>query len=117
MSETPQIPIVNKPMSMMDVGPNGNNLAAQAQAPHPVDFLQQQSSGPNLDTVRHVYGIGLAMRLQTEQKIAQSQPSYYREIVSGTDDKLDFGDLFAAGDKADGGVPDLHKAMERELGM
>lgn len=33
---------MNQPANMMEVGPNGNNLAAAARQKHPIDLLQQQ---------------------------------------------------------------------------
>jgi hypothetical protein len=76
-----QIPVLRQPVPLLVNGPNSNNLAAAALAPHPVAALQQQQApvsrnyghgtggGPNLEFVRHVYGSGLAMRLATEQKM------------------------------------------------
>ena len=36
------IPVMNKPVDMMEVGPNGNNLQAAARKRHPVEVLQRQ---------------------------------------------------------------------------
>ena len=36
------IPVMNKPADMMEVGPNGNNLQAAARKRHPVEVLQRQ---------------------------------------------------------------------------
>jgi hypothetical protein len=42
MSTDNGIPVMNKPVNMMEVGPNGNNLAASAMRRHPVEELQQR---------------------------------------------------------------------------
>jgi hypothetical protein len=36
------IPVMNKPVNMMEAGPNGNNLQAQALKRHPVEELQRK---------------------------------------------------------------------------
>ena len=36
------LPVMNKPVDMMEVGPNGNNLQAAARRRHPVEELQRQ---------------------------------------------------------------------------
>jgi Proteasome maturation factor UMP1 len=131
MDDTAHIPIMNKPASLMEVGPNGNNLAAAAASRHPVDDLQrtmQQNPFCNLDYVRHVYGSGLAMRLATEQKIAAQHEQrgaagipnsgLYRDIVAGRDVQLDFADFLSLPENR----PDVmksnpHAVMERQLGM
>jgi hypothetical protein len=41
MSES-SIPVLRKPIDMMEAGPNGNNLQAGALARHPVDELQRR---------------------------------------------------------------------------
>ena len=108
----------------MQAGPNGNNLASEAAERHPVQRIQQQ--GVDLNFVRHVYGSGLAMRLATEQKLAQEQvtapgmPSsgLYGDIVSGRDTKLDFGDFLSLPQHCPDFNKELpHVAMERQLGM
>jgi hypothetical protein len=80
-----QIPVVREPSPLLTTGPNSNNLAAAAQAPHPVAALQSAKSmqlsggyrnnyghsvggAPDLDFARHVYGSGLAMQLATERR-------------------------------------------------
>lgn len=130
MEDSARIPMMNKPASLMEAGPNANNLAASAATRHPVDDLQRtMQANPFLDLefVRHVYGSGLAMRLATEQKIALQQdrgamglPSsgLYRDIVTGNDVKMDFADFLSLPSYR----PDLsrespHAAMERQLGM
>ena len=141
----PQIPVMQRPVSMMEHGPNSQNLAATAMARHPVDHLQQRTAASNsdvdLDFVRHVYGSGLAMRLATEQKIAVQQEaqglftshsssfpnggggsstssSVYRDIVTGHDLKMNFSDYLSLPENR----PDLpnenfHIAAERKLGL
>jgi hypothetical protein len=127
------IPIMREPASLMELGPNGNNLAVAAASRHPVDHMQRVAPGPgqhrDLSFARHVYGSGLAMTLAIEQKIAAQHeltstapgiPSsgLYGEIVTGNDTKLDFRDFLALPQYQ----PDLskevpHVAMERQLGM
>jgi hypothetical protein len=41
MSDT-SIPALRKPIDMLEAGPNGNNLQADAMARHPVDELQRR---------------------------------------------------------------------------
>ena len=109
-SSTTKIPIMEKPASLMEVGPNGNNLAVAAAAPHPVAHMQRMAPGPgqhrDLSFVRHVYGSGLAMKLAIEQKIAAQHehtstapgiPSsgLYGDIVTGNDTTLEFRDFLA----------------------
>jgi hypothetical protein len=130
MSGIASIPVMNKPSSLMEVGPNGNNLAVAARSAHPVDEMQRRAAVSNtshLDHVRHIYGSGLAMVLATEQKIALQQdrmaaglPSsqLYRDVVSGTDVQLDFTNYLSLPEYQ----PDItkenpHKSMERQLGM
>ncbi len=36
------LPVMNKPVNMMEAGPNGNNLQAQAMQRHPIDELQRR---------------------------------------------------------------------------
>ena len=132
-----QIPVMQRPVSLMEHGPNSQNLAAMAQARHPVDQMQrreqqQPSGGVDLDFVRHVYGSGLAMRLTTEQKIAVQQEqaslvplhhgsnsgSLYREIVTGQDMKLDFADYLSLPEhQPEMPRENLHLAAERKLGL
>lgn len=132
----PKIPIMSKPSNLMELGPNGNNLATAAASRHPIDEMQRRSRGlqhpRNLQDVRRIYGPGLAMVLATEQKIARQQEEMmaglphafsatggklYGEIVSGQDVQLDFGDFLSLPEHR----PDLpqnpHKLMERQLGM
>lgn len=127
----PHIPEMQQPASLMERGLNSNNLAAAATARHPVDDLQrrrQTNPFESLEYVRHVYGSGLAMRLATEQKIANQQDdltpltstknNLYREIVTGQDVQLDFSDYLSLPEHR----PDLiketpHAFMERKLGM
>lgn len=123
-----RIPVMQKPASLMEVGPNGNNLAAAAASRHPVDQLQQQMMTHNrVDFARHVYGSGLAMRLATEQKLASDntrravglpQSNIYRDIVTGNDTKLDFGDFLSLPEyRPDVAKTNMHAAMEHQLRM
>jgi len=137
----PSIPVVKKPVSSLEIGPNGNNLASSAASRHPVDDMQRRirqagmtgsSQGnpfQNLEHVRRMYGSGLALRLATEQKLAAEQDrdarasglptsGLYRDIVSGRDVQIDFADFLSLPEYR----PDLpkanpHKAMEHQLGM
>lgn len=130
MTDNLRIPEMSQPASLMEVGVNGHNLAAQAAARHPVDDLQrrhQQETPQSLAYVRSVYGAGLAMRLATEQKIAAQQEdltplsgnhNLYREIVTGQDVQLGFEDFLSLPEHR----PELtketpHTFMERKLGM
>ena len=131
MDNTPSIPIIDKPISMMEVGPNGNNLASQAMARHPVEDLQKNvgvGTFNDLAFVRNVYGSGLAMRLATEQKFAaqerhrnpfRSQGLLYGEIVTGQDTKFEMGDFLPRAEYRADLKQDLnlHVAMERQLGL
>ncbi|KAL7573044.1 hypothetical protein ACA910_018736 [Epithemia clementina (nom. ined.)] len=140
---SPQIPVLQRPLSLMEHGPNSQNLATAAQARHPVDQMQRMQAARggggttgsvDLELVRHVYGSGLAMRLATEQQMAtqheqalplrhptlsSSSSSLYREIVTGQDMRLDFGDFLSRPEHE----PDyntrenLHVVAERKLGM
>jgi hypothetical protein len=121
---TPTVPLMDKPFSLMEVGPNGDNLAAASAARHPVDEMQRATRTQDLDFVRHVYGSGLAMRLATEEKFAMQEQrasmrrsaGIYGDIVSGRDTKLDFCDMMS---RPRPGVakPNPHVVMERQLGM
>jgi hypothetical protein len=42
MSTDNGIPVMNKPVNMMEVGANGNNLAVSALRRHPIEELQQR---------------------------------------------------------------------------
>lgn len=134
METTPTIPLVEEPISMMEVGPNGTNFASQAMSRHPVDDLQQNSGMGqqfnDLDFVRNVYGSGLAMRLATEQKFAaqqrqgnpfRSQGHLYGEIVTGNDTKFDMADFLPRAEYRADNIKrentNLHIAMERQLGL
>jgi len=134
----PQIPVLTgePPASSLKVGPNAHNLAAAATQRHPVDDLQRRLDNPDFGTdlqhVRKIYGSGLAMRLATEQKIAANyeqtsrmtglanshRASLYREITSGNDVKLDFGNFLSLPQHRPN-VPaeNPHANMERQLGM
>eukprot|EP00522_Entomoneis_paludosa_P011892 CAMPEP_0172440202 /NCGR_PEP_ID=MMETSP1065-20121228/916_1 /TAXON_ID=265537 /ORGANISM="Amphiprora paludosa, Strain CCMP125" /LENGTH=131 /DNA_ID=CAMNT_0013188987 /DNA_START=26 /DNA_END=421 /DNA_ORIENTATION=- len=126
----PQIPMMQKPVSVMEHGPNSHNLAAASAARHPVDTLQRTSaasaSSANLEYVRHVYGSGLAMRLATEHKIAAQQDqgaplatsNLYRDVITGNDLKMDFGDyLSLPQDRPEMPRENLHVMAERKLGL
>jgi hypothetical protein len=123
-----QIPIMQQPASLMQVGPNGNNLAAAAASRHPVDQLQQQMRmHSGVEYARHMYGTGLAMRLATEQKMAMEstrgaagipQSNMYADIVSGNDTKLDFADFLSLPEyRPDVGKENPHAVMEHQLRM
>lgn len=131
MEDSLRIPEMHQPASLMETGLNGNNLAAQATARHPVDMMQrrrQTNPFESLEYVRSVYGSGLAMRLATEQKIAAQQEdltplsaggvNLYREIVTGQDVQLEFGDFLSLPEHRPEMTKETpHAFMERKLGM
>ena len=129
MEDTLRIPEMHQPASLMETGLNGNNLAAQATAPHAVDAMQRRRATNPLESlayVRSVYGSGLAMRLATEQKIAAQQDdvtplqttNLYREIVTGADVQMDFGDYLNLAEHSPEMIKETpHAFMERKLGM
>ena len=126
---TLRIPEMKQPAALMETGLNGNHLAAAAVARHPVDDLQrrrQTNPFESMEYVRSVYGSGLAMRLATEQKIAAQQDdvtplartNLYREIVTGQDVQLEFGDFLSLQDHRPDMIKETpHAFMERKLGM
>ena len=83
----------------------------------------------DLESVRRLYGSGLAMRLVTERKMARDavrrlpglpESRTMLEVVTGDDFSLDFGDyLGVACNRPD--MPfekvGLHSAMEKRLGL
>lgn len=122
------IPVMQKPASLMEVGPNGNNLAAAAASQHPVDHLQQRMVQHNsIEYASHMYGSGLAMRLATEQRLAADfnrgamglpQSNMYRDIVTGNDTKLDFADFLSLPEyRPDVSKANPHAVMEHQLRM
>ena len=129
MQDSLRIPEMQQPASLMETGVNGNNLAAAATARHAVDDMQRRRTAnpfESLEYVRSVYGSGLAMRLATEQKIATQQDdvtpltktNLYREIVTGTDVQLEFGDFLSLPEHRPDMVKETpHTFMERKLGM
>lgn len=129
MDDTLRIPEMHRPASLMETGLNGNNLAAQATAHHPVDDMQrrrQTNPFESMAYVRHVYGSGLAMRLATENKIAAQQDdltplastNLYREVVSGNDTQLEFGDFLSLPEhRPEMSKETPHAFMERKLGL
>mmetsp|Transcript_15562 Transcript_15562/g.20265 ORF Transcript_15562/g.20265 Transcript_15562/m.20265 type:complete len:130 (+) Transcript_15562:139-528(+) len=129
MDDMAQIPMMQKPVSMMEHGPNSQNLAAASAARHPVDQLQRAMAVQpfaDLEHVRHVYGSGLAMRLATEHKIALQQEgglplgssNIYRDVVTGNDLKMDFGDYLSLPEhQPEISRENLHLAAERKLGL
>merc|ERR1712070_1208569 len=111
----------------MEVGPNGQHLAARAAARHPVDQMQRSIRHPyrDLTFARRVYGSGLAMTLATEQKNAAHEshslglPSsgVYSDIVMGNDVKIDFSDFLSLPEnRPDIKVETLHTTMNDSLG-
>jgi Proteasome maturation factor UMP1 len=139
MSDSGTIPVMKQPVSVMEAGPNGNNLAAYASSRHPVDTMQRQNIGGihnpyrSLDFARHVYGSGFAMTLATEEKMAYDErrqrqfiglhrsgdtSSVYGDIVSGQDINIDFADFLSVPEyRPDVPKQNPHAAMERALGM
>lgn len=129
----PSVPVMENPgNTMMEAGPNGINLAAAAQARHPIDVMQRNPNRyQDLEFVRHVYGSGLAMHLATEQRMAAQHAlvpgrrslrptaaSMISEIYSGRDTRLDFEDVLGKPEnRPELPRPNLHLAMERQLGL
>eukprot|EP00549_Striatella_unipunctata_P024540 CAMPEP_0118694614 /NCGR_PEP_ID=MMETSP0800-20121206/12636_1 /TAXON_ID=210618 ORGANISM="Striatella unipunctata, Strain CCMP2910" /NCGR_SAMPLE_ID=MMETSP0800 /ASSEMBLY_ACC=CAM_ASM_000638 /LENGTH=130 /DNA_ID=CAMNT_0006593129 /DNA_START=101 /DNA_END=496 /DNA_ORIENTATION=+ len=122
------IPMMNKPYNMMEVGPNGNNLASQSREIHPVDRMQRATGGSalDLDMVRRVYGSGLAMKLATERNMASRvggrlpglpQSNLMHDALSGRDLDLDFGDVLGGALAPRQYVPNVHAAMEQKLSL
>eukprot|EP00540_Astrosyne_radiata_P022369 CAMPEP_0116864862 /NCGR_PEP_ID=MMETSP0418-20121206/25061_1 /TAXON_ID=1158023 /ORGANISM="Astrosyne radiata, Strain 13vi08-1A" /LENGTH=133 /DNA_ID=CAMNT_0004500137 /DNA_START=145 /DNA_END=546 /DNA_ORIENTATION=+ len=129
------IPVMTKPVNYMEVGPNGNNLAAAAVKRHPVDTLQQQQqqqSHEDFEQVRLVYGSGLAMRLATERQLGRQlggrlpgmegaygeRSNVMLETLMGTDTTLSFEDyMMRPEDQPVASVPDPHTAMARKLNL
>jgi Proteasome maturation factor UMP1 len=139
--QTNTIPLMKQPVSVMETGLNGNNLATVAAARHPVDVLQHRTAGShpyhNPNFARHVYGIGFAMTLATEQKLAideqkqhhligLNRPGHgfgsvsgiYSDIVSGRDVDIDFSDYLSMPQyRPDSMNHNPHNAMERAMNM
>ena len=55
MDESGSIPVMKQPRNMMEVGPNGNNLQAQARRRHPIDDLQRTAGTKNKRTALNVW--------------------------------------------------------------
>jgi Proteasome maturation factor UMP1 len=120
MDETPKIPILKKPVSLMETGPSGLSLAVAVAERHPVDTLQRQGltgSSPykNTNFVRLMYGPGLAMELAAERQIALREKAMgldnigaiYEDVVSGNDTSVQFTDFMALPDNR----PELLKSV------
>jgi hypothetical protein len=129
-----QIPMTRTPVNTMDDGPNGNNLASQGLARHPVDEMQraqQNNHFDDLEDVRRIYGSGLAMRLATERQMAMSvggrlpgmdaiggQSNILLETLMGTDTKIEFADFLGRPeDMPIAAIKNPHSAMETKLGL
>lgn len=129
MDDSPKIPIVKKPVSLMETGPSGSNFAVAAAERHPVDTMQRQGmpgSNPykDLSFIRSMYGSGMAMELAAERQMARQEKAMglsqigaiYEDIVSGTDTSVQFADFMSLPDNR----PELpksvlHVSMERQL--
>ncbi|KAL7469822.1 hypothetical protein ACHAXS_010069 [Conticribra weissflogii] len=137
------IPVMRKPSDAMSAGLNSSNLAAAAVQRHPIDRMQRASAANgatesplDLDSIRRLYGSGLAMRLATERQMAlkvggrlpgldahpDSRAMY--ETLTGDDSTIGFGDfLNLKRNRPEGGgfgvgsddIP--HIAMEDRLGL
>lgn len=137
MSDT-TIPVMSKPVNMMEAGPNGNNLQAHALQRHPVDELQRRQAAQRVsflgtdeeEEIRYLYGSGFAMRLATERRVAQDScnvvaagiptSNMMHEILMGTDMKLGFEDVLNLPSNRPIVLrhqEDPHAIMERKLGM
>mmetsp|Transcript_5386 Transcript_5386/g.7398 ORF Transcript_5386/g.7398 Transcript_5386/m.7398 type:complete len:149 (-) Transcript_5386:83-529(-) len=112
---TSSIPVMRKPTNYMAAGPNGDNLASSAMQMHPIDRMQRSggsSSGFDLDSIRRLYGSGLAMRLATERHNASNvggrlpgmdatqNSNAMIDTITGDDMTINFEDfLFVPGDR------------------
>jgi len=131
-NESSTIPVLRDGVNSFSSGVNGMNLSSNAMERHPIDRMQRacDSSMNNLDldSVRRLYGSGLAMRLVTERKLAKDavrrlpglpDSRTMLEVVTGDDLSIDFGDfLGVAGNRVD--MPFAHgphNAMEARLGI
>jgi len=129
MEESPKIPIVKKPVSLMETGPSGSNLAVAAAERHPVDTMQRQGftgSSPynNLHFIRSMYGSGLAMELAAERQMARREKAMglnniggiYEDIVSGNDATIQFADFMSLPDNRPELPKDVfHVSMKHHL--
>jgi hypothetical protein len=124
----PQIPIVRTPVSMMDAGPNGHNLAVAAAQRHPVDAIQRrgvdmENPYSDLDFVRLMYGPGMAMEMAAERSIARREKLFvpkvgalYDDIVRGTDGSVAPADFLNLPENRSELPKDvLHPVMARHL--
>jgi len=141
MSSDNGIPVMRKPVDLMEVGANGNNLATSAMRRHPIEELQQRQASQRVsflgtdeeEEVRRLYGSGFAMKLATERRMANemgtvgsiaggipSTTNLMHDILTGNDQQIGFNDTL--------GLPeyrpvmnkvhdDPHLMMERKLGM
>ena len=127
-----KIPVTRTPPNALEIGPNGNNLAAKATQPHFVDTLQQQQQSfrgaLDLDGVRRLYGSGLAMKLATERQLAQNnggrlpgmegQSNLLMDTVTGKDITLDFDNVLNLPHESPvARIRNPHTAMENKLGL
>mmetsp|Transcript_55590 Transcript_55590/g.153935 ORF Transcript_55590/g.153935 Transcript_55590/m.153935 type:complete len:138 (+) Transcript_55590:63-476(+) len=137
MMSDASLPVMNKPVNMMEAGPNGNNLQAQAMQRHPVEELQRQQASQRVyflgtdeeEEVRRLYGSGFAMKLATERRAAQDTimptggiptSNLMHDILTGNDMKLGFEDVLNLPQHRPLFVKhheDPHAMMERKLGM
>uniref|UniRef100_A0A6S9C7K7 Uncharacterized protein n=1 Tax=Ditylum brightwellii TaxID=49249 RepID=A0A6S9C7K7_9STRA len=137
------IPMMRKPTNFMSVGPNGDNLASSAVQSHPIDRMQRSgasTSSFDLDSIRRLYGSGLAMRLATERHHASNvggrlpgmdatpNSNAMMDTITGDDITIDFQDFLnmpanrpestiMASGNGGGGAIDIgpHAAMEAKL--
>jgi Proteasome maturation factor UMP1 len=120
MSDSPKVPIVREPSSMLETGPAGVNLATAAAARHPVDELQrsgfpQDSPFQDVDFIRSVYGSALAMEISAERQMAKREKemgldhmaSIYQDTTDGTDQFVNVCDFMSLPDNR----PDLSTAV------
>ena len=80
------------------------SMQMDMKAKHPVEILQDhRSSGRmRIESIRQVYGIHMAMRLATEQKLTSRQhrlpglesSTIGQDILMGTDRSIDVGDIY-----------------------
>uniref|UniRef100_A0A6U9XID0 Proteasome maturation factor UMP1 n=1 Tax=Pseudo-nitzschia australis TaxID=44445 RepID=A0A6U9XID0_9STRA len=140
MSTANGIPVMNKPVDSMEVGPNGNNLATAAMRRHPIEELQRRQAAQRIsfmgtdeeEEVRRLYGSGFAMKLATERRIGNqttigsigggipSSNNVMGDILSGRDMQIGFEDTLGVHEfrpTINKMHEDPHMVMERKLGM
>jgi Proteasome maturation factor UMP1 len=131
MSETPKIPIVREPSSLLETGPAGTHFATAAAARHPVDELQRNGFTHHQDNpyqdmafMKSVYGSALAMEIAAERQMAQREKkmgfehlgSIYQDTTDGADIRVDVRDFLSLPDnRPELSTSYLHPYMASQL--